>query len=301
MVSSKKYIVGGMEILVNFHASLFCFPSHNGSTLFEVSTLLSDNHWIFDFHPSDGLDESLLIPVFCGNDSFQDEIPYRWSIVTKDNEKGIFFEFQNHPTLISGLAIYEMSSKTISVNLVPKLNETFELDPFFHPLGILSLVEMVRSHQALIIHASAVNDGGNGYLFSAVSGTGKSTMAALWRQMGATIINDDRVIISVRDNGVELNNTPMPYYEDYSKTVALSKLFLIKQSLHNYIKPLSTIQATLGLMGNCIQHHYNKNHVEFQLGLLEQITKSYEVFELGFKPDTDIVNFVRTQFDERKI
>ena len=60
-------------------------------------------------------------------------------------------------------------------------------------------------HQGFMIHASAVEKEGKAYLFSAPSGTGKSTHAQLWRQTfkgePIRIINDDKPAVCLQ-NGV---------------------------------------------------------------------------------------------------
>jgi len=49
-----------------------------------------------------------------------------------------------------------------------------------------------------MIHASGVNNAGHGYIFSGVSGKGKSTMAKLWDNSGARVIHDDRLILRIQ-------------------------------------------------------------------------------------------------------
>lgn len=60
-------------------------------------------------------------------------------------------------------------------------------------------------HQGFMIHASAVEKEGKAYLFSAPSGTGKSTHAQLWqetfREEPIRIINDDKPAVCLQ-NGV---------------------------------------------------------------------------------------------------
>ena len=60
----------------------------------------------------------------------------------------------------------------------------------------LALEKVLIAHESIILHASYVNYNGKAILFTAPSGTGKSTQAALWEEYkGAEIVNGDRVII----------------------------------------------------------------------------------------------------------
>ena len=52
-----------------------------------------------------------------------------------------------------------------------------EIDPFEYPLDGLILYYLTVIHGDIMIHASGVNNAGHGYIFSGVSGKGKSTMA----------------------------------------------------------------------------------------------------------------------------
>ena len=74
--------------------------------------------------------------------------------------------------------------------------------------------------------------------------------------------NDDRLLIRVSEDGkVQFYNTQMPYYKSVPSGVELSKFFLIKQSIDNYIKPLSVLEGALKILGNCMQHQYDKKQV----------------------------------------
>ena len=58
--------------------------------------------------------------------------------------------------------------------------------------------ELLRSHNGCFFHSSALELDGEGYLFTALSGTGKSTHARNWRKVfgdRVTMINDDKPLI----------------------------------------------------------------------------------------------------------
>ena len=53
-------------------------------------------------------------------------------------------------------------------------------DPMEYPLDGLILYYLTVIHGDIMIHASGINSAGHGYIFSGVSGKGKTTMAKLW-------------------------------------------------------------------------------------------------------------------------
>jgi hypothetical protein len=67
----------------------------------------------------------------------------------------------------------------------------------------------VLFHQGIVIHASAIEHNGKGIIFSAPSGTGKSTQASLWEKyMGARVLNDDCPVIRIDDGHPNVYGTP---------------------------------------------------------------------------------------------
>ena len=143
-----------------------------------------------------------------------------------------------------------------------------------------------------MIHASAVNMEGNGLVFSGVSGIGKSTMANLWENKGAKIINDDRLIIRNINNEFFVYNTPM-YYPDLPKKVKLSNIYLLNQEKQNRVNRLKGIKAVTLLMANVIQHGYDKEMVNSLIENLTELVDKIAVYEVGFVPDVSIVDLIR--------
>ena len=295
MNQSGFYDIGGLMIEVIYQSPFLVFDPQGGAVGFEVCE--NTSKWTIKVGHLAKVDLSNSQVLFEGVREFQANIPYKWSIHLIDGLRTISFEFENHRNIKKGTAVIDFDQATVYINLELIGNEIFPLDPFFHPLGVLVLNEIVSDSNGFMIHASGVNDQGSGYLFSAVSGTGKSTMANLWVQKGATVINDDRLIVRSSARGdFFVYNTPMPYYNDNGKSAPLKACFLLKQASENYIAKLNEIQGVLGLMGNCIQHLYNQSRIENHMSLIQNLVQQCNVFEVGFKPDTDIVDLIRKEF-----
>lgn len=72
-------------------------------------------------------------------------------------------------------------------------------------------VYCLKERQGVIFHSSAVAVDGKAYLFTAPSGTGKSTHVRLWREMlgdRAVMINDDKPIVRYTDGAFYVYGTP---------------------------------------------------------------------------------------------
>ncbi len=295
---SYIYKTGGLYLKVLLKSDLIKLDHSCGSYRF-LHKLPNKNS--ADYVVSYSVDQEIEIPVgrpaFTGK-SFDDNlIPYEWNVYEYKGYFSLVIKINDESSISLVKADFNLNEKNISVSLKLKGNtHSLNLEPFFQPFGPLLLNYVTHFNHGLLLHASGVNDGHNGYVFSAVSGTGKSTMAGLWQQMGAKIINDDRLVLIPQDDRIIMTNTPMPYYQDIYKESKVSGIFLLKQSPTNYIKPLPGISGITGLMSNCIQFLYNKEMVQKHLKSITNITKKCPVFELGFKPTTEITDIIRREF-----
>ena len=184
-------------------------------------------------------------------------------------------------------------SKEILIQLVSKHRNIIQIDPLFHPLGSLLLVYLAHFSGGMLIHASGIKDNDQGYLFTGLSGIGKSTMSRLWKDKGATVINDDRLWIHQLNGKWHIFNTPMIFYAQKPLMSPLSKAFLLRQSPNNECNQITGIQSAMRFMSNCIQHFYNKEMTTAHLDRIVDLTSKVPLYDLGFKPDTEIVDLIR--------
>ncbi|MCQ2448901.1 MAG: hypothetical protein MJ132_01745 [Clostridia bacterium] len=70
----------------------------------------------------------------------------------------------------------------------------------------LDLRSALLSAASVVLHSSYIVHNGKAVLFTAPSGTGKSTQAALWEKLrGATVVNGDRALIQKTADGFTAN------------------------------------------------------------------------------------------------
>ncbi len=233
---------------------------------------------------------------FIGKPEKNGFLNYSWRVKNTPEKIFLQVDFDDHKQLKSLLAVIQPCLSKIEVQVEKHIGiqGTIYMDPLIHPLGSLLLLYMVHLKGGVLMHASAVIDRGNSYLFSGVSGIGKSTMAKLWFECGGDVINDDRVVLRLHDNVVKIYNNPMPYYQQYHKEGILKKIFLLKQSPENYIKPISGVNAYSRVLGNFIQQFYEKEMVNKHLDYILKILDRVSVYEVGFKPDHEIVSLIRS-------
>ena len=85
-------------------------------------------------------------------------------------------------------------------------------DDYLEELAVYrKIAERMPMYDTFLLHGSAVAVDGMCYLFTARSGTGKSTHTKLWRRMlgsRAVMVNDDKPLLRVEENGVTVFGTP---------------------------------------------------------------------------------------------
>ena len=103
-------------------------------------------------------------------------------------------------------------------------------------------------YDRLLFHGSAIAVDGEGYLFTAKSGTGKSTHTRLWRELfrdRAVMVNDDKPILKITKDKVFVCGTPWDGKHHLSSNiiVPLKAVCILKRDVENHIEAVSVQEA----------------------------------------------------------
>jgi len=211
-----------------------------------------------------------------------------WSVFKNDDTLYLRVFFPYDEGLKSGVLVFSL--KTFSWHLWIE-SEDKSFDPLSYPLDGLLLYYLTVINGDIMIHASGVNYAGRGYVFSGISGKGKTTIAHLWEDEGAGVIHDDRLIIRRSGDKYFFYNTPV-YENDEPRESRLDKLFLIEHGEENMIVPVSGSSAVSQVLANCIQHNWNMEIIAGSIKAVSLMCESVPVAKLYFKPDRNIVDFI---------
>lgn len=155
------------------------------------------------------------------------------------------------------------------------------------------LIEM----DGISIHSSAISYKDNGILFSAPSGTGKSTHANLWKEKygkEAIYVNDDRPAIRYIQGTPFLFGVPWSgkteIYENVK--VPLKMIVLLQQSSYNEIVKLSEVEAMTMLLPRCFLPFFDENMMDKAMSIIEKLLNDVPVYVLKCKPDFEAVEMV---------
>jgi hypothetical protein len=217
-----------------------------------------------------------------------------WQVVRTKTERAFIVFNPNKIEEIQQVAfLNEASTEWQVYSHVLKQNEDSFISPLSYPFGALILYYLTLNSSAFMIHASGVWDGETGRIFSGFSGAGKSTMAKIWEEEGAHIVNDDRLIVREVNGEYCMYNTPMPY-TDLNKQAQVSKFYFPFHAKKNSAEKLSGAQGLTQLMAFCFQHNYDKRYTEHLITQLERIIQHTSSYKLGVVPTPSIIDFIRS-------
>lgn len=171
-------------------------------------------------------------------------------------------------------------------------------------LNYFSLERAMLPYDRIFLHSSAILHNGKAYLFSAPSGGGKSTHAALWEKyFGAKVLNGDKTIISVTSDSCRAHGGPVAGSSNIFCTASapLAAIILLQKAPQNRIAPALGYSALLSLYSETIKSTWDSAFNSRILELLERIQKSTPIFKLECLPDQSAVECVLKYFEERKI
>lgn len=147
-------------------------------------------------------------------------------------------------------------------------------------------------HNGLFLHASAIAYQGKAYLFSANSGTGKSTHTGLWqKRLGnqVCIFNDDKPSLRFIDGVWYAYGSPWcgKDHININVKVPLAGICFLKQGTENAIRRLNCQEAVKGIFSQTIHRFRKEKNMDLLLANIDSIVRTIPVFELVNRPDLE--------------
>ena len=143
------------------------------------------------------------------------------------------------------------------------------------------------------LHSSAVVLDGKAYLFSAPSGTGKSTHTEKWcRLFGARYLNDDKPALRLVDGVWMAYGTPWSGKHDLSSNegVPVGGVAVLRRGEDNTITRMQPAEALPWIMSQT-SFRLRREHMEKQLVLMDRFLRQVPIWQLSCRNE-DAAAFV---------
>ena len=144
---------------------------------------------------------------------------------------------------------------------------------------------ILNNAKGMIFHASAVAINGEAYLFTAPSGTGKSTHARLWKEMlgdKMVYINDDKPIIRFIDGDFFVYGTPWngKHRLDTNGKAKIKAICKISQAKENSISEISPAEMLMVILNQTVRPT-EITQMDKLLSLIDKLLTSVKLYSLG--------------------
>ncbi len=160
-------------------------------------------------------------------------------------------------------------------------------DRYLESLALLRKLSIcLLSKNTILMHGSAVAVDGEAYIFTAESGTGKSTHARLWREnldKRVIMVNDDKPFLRVEEDRIVVCGSPWNGKHGLGENieVPLRAICVLEQAKENHIERIDFTDAIPVLMQQIYIPTQEAYTAEKALELADRIYSGVDLFRLG--------------------
>lgn len=172
------------------------------------------------------------------------------------------------------------------INKERQNNEEAEESPqYLETLAALrQIADQIPKYHRFLCHGAAITWKDQSFLFTAPSGTGKSTHIALWKKYlgdDVDIINGDKPFMKIDKSEIRIYGSPWAGKEFWQKnrSAKLDGICILKQSKRNQIRKLMP-KETVAMMIRQVYFTQRVSDAEKTLDLLDQLLRNVQVYML---------------------
>ena len=170
------------------------------------------------------------------------------------------------------------------------------------------IAEKLPYYDRCVFHGAVISYDNKGYIFTAPSGTGKTTHIRLWQKYldGVEIVNGDKPVLHITEEDVTAYATPYAGKEGYENhtSVELSGICLIEQAKENSIRRMEVSECLMRIMMQMYKPFDTAGTVK-TLDMLDRLLRNIPVYLLSCDISEQAVRcsfeaMTGLDFDERK-
>jgi len=166
------------------------------------------------------------------------------------------------------------------------------------PLGVyemmavyLKVADTLFQHGMILCHGSTLAVDNCAYMFIAKSGTGKSTHSKMWRELfgsKVTMVNDDKPLVHITDNGVTAFGTPWNGKHHLGNNVAvpLKGICILRRGEKNTIRQISISEAYPMLLQQ-VYRLSGRDNAKKEMELIDRMADFVKFYEMTCNISTE--------------
>lgn len=190
----------------------------------------------------------------------------------------------------------EISACKARIVLSPSRASFLNFDPVFSSL--FALERRMIGLDALVLHSAYLYHQGEAILFSAPSGTGKSTQAGLWEQYrGSRTVNGDRSLLRPVDGRWMAGGWPVCGSSEicHNEDTPIRAIVMLDQGPDNRIRRLSPMQAFSLLYPQITINSWNMQATARAMDRIEALIGQIPVYHLSCTISEEAVRCLEEQ------
>lgn len=159
-------------------------------------------------------------------------------------------------------------------------------------LESMEIEHLIARNHGFVFHCSYIDRGGKAILFTAPSGTGKSTQAELWAQhRGTEIINGDRAAIRLADGALLAEGIPFAGSSQYCKnrSLPIEAIVYLGQAPKTSIRKLRGYEAFAKIWEGVSVNTWDKEDLELVSAVVQKVAERIPIYHLPCTPDLSAV------------
>lgn len=202
-----------------------------------------------------------------------------------------FLPLYHYPMIV----YQELDDKNRKISILEDYVNSVRKPESFSIFNALSAEKMFYEHNAFVLHSSFIVYNGYAILFSAPSGTGKSTQAHLWlKYKDAKIINEDRTLIKKEGNMWYGYGMPICGSSKIciNEKAPIKTVVYLSQYHKNIIEKLSVSVKVKKLISETTINFWNKQFLDNTVSLIEDFSKNITMYHLACQKDKEAVDLL---------
>lgn len=282
----RYYNIGGVAFSVETPVP---FEDKEPYSLFSVGECQVDSEYVYSF--CDTLPE----PV---GELLYEEANYRAYEAGENIVRyGGFFKDGRRLDPEYALTVYPKSGDMSRVSVTIPLDRDLPMKAAFIYRS-LCIEHLLLRYRGIILHSSFVETDKGAILFTAPSGTGKSTQAELWRRCrDAFVVNGDCTYVRIKDGAVTANGLPFSGTSGicHNKSIPVRAIVYLTQAPENHIERLSGAGAFRVLYEGSKYDRWHDADASLGMDVISDIVLKVPMFRLDCVPDESAVKILEDE------